>query len=239
MNRRLETKRMLPSIETLQNRIYERFPERSLSNVAQTLVNIAREAQEQAQAIARPNIWLRVGIGFLIFVIVTIIFAGLLGLDLSFSTFTIMDVATLFESIINDIIFISAGIYFLVNIENRRKRGKTLEKLTELRTLAHVIDMHQLTKDPERMLSRGTRTKSSPKESMTAFELSRYLDYCSEMLSMIGKIAMLYVQDFDDEVVSGNVNEIETLTTGLSRKIWQKIMVIYQYEESLHGTDKN
>ena len=32
---------------------------------------------------------------------------------------------------------------------------------------------------------------------------------------------------FDDAVALAAVNEIENLTTGLSRKIWQKIMILY------------
>jgi hypothetical protein len=56
--------------------------------------------------------------------------------------------------------------------------------------------------------------------------LGRYLDYCSEMLSLVGKLAALYVQKFDDPVALAAVNEVEDLTTGLSRKIWQKIMII-------------
>ena len=46
------------------------------------------------------------------------------------------------------------------------------------------------------------------------------------MLSLIGKLAALYVQKFDDPVALGAVNEVEELTTGLSRKIWQKIMIL-------------
>ena len=46
------------------------------------------------------------------------------------------------------------------------------------------------------------------------------------MLSLLGKTAALYLQDFDDSVAIAAVNEIESLTTGLSRKIWQKIMII-------------
>jgi len=56
--------------------------------------------------------------------------------------------------------------------------------------------------------------------------LSRYLDYCSEMLSLTGKIAALYVQTYDDGVALAAVNEVEGLTTGLSRKIWQKLMIL-------------
>ena len=59
---------------------------------------------------------------------------------------------------------------------------------------------------------------------MTAFQLTRYLDYCSELLSIVGKLAALYAQSLPDSVVVAAVNDIETLTTGLSRKIWQKIV---------------
>ncbi len=95
-----------------------------------------------------------------------------------------------------------------------------------MRALAHIIDMHQLTNDPHVITNPGRSTKSSPKRAMTDFELSRYLDYCSEMLSLIGKVAALYVQRFDEPVALSAVDQIEDLTTGLSRKIWQKIMII-------------
>ena len=61
---------------------------------------------------------------------------------------------------------------------------------------------------------------------MTAGELSNYLDYCSEMLAIISKLAALYVQDLDDPQVLGAVNDIQGLTTGLSSKIWQKIVIV-------------
>ena len=86
--------------------------------------------------------------------------------------------------------------------------------------------MHQLTKDPERVLGDWSATKNSPKLSMTPMELSRYLDYCGEMLSLVGKVASLYVQCFDDEAAVAAVSEVEQLTTGLSRKILQKIMIL-------------
>jgi len=57
-------------------------------------------------------------------------------------------------------------------------------------------------------------------------ELGRYLDYCSELLSVISKLSALLVQYFNDEVLLGAVNEIEGLTTGLSGKIWQKIQLL-------------
>jgi hypothetical protein len=63
---------------------------------------------------------------------------------------------------------------------------------------------------------------------MNRIELGRYLDYCSEMLALTGKVATVYVAEFDDPVVLDAVNEVENLTTGLSRKVWQKLMVLHR-----------
>jgi hypothetical protein len=137
------------------------------------------------------------------------------------------------ESAIYDILLIGAAIFFLVTIEGKVKRARAMKALHELRSIAHIIDMHQLTKDPERMLARSQATASSPKPRMTAFELSRYLDYCSEMLSLVGKIAALYIQHLDDGVALAAVNEIEALTTGLNSKIWQKLTILHSFEQQL------
>ena len=93
--------------------------------------------------------------------------------------------------------------------------------------------MHQLTKDPERVHPGIQLTTASPRVNLTRFELSRYLDYCSEMLSLTGKVAAVYVQHFDDAVAIASANEVEQLCTGLSRKIWQKIMILQQSQKSL------
>lgn len=53
-----------------------------------------------------------------------------------------------------------------------------------------------------------------------------YLDYCSEMLSLVGKTAALYAENNDDQVVLQTVEGIEELTMNLSQKIWQKIASI-------------
>ncbi len=101
-----------------------------------------------------------------------------------------------------------------------------MRALHQLRSIAHVIDMHQLTKDPEQLLSNGTDTSSSPKRTLSRFELARYLDYCSEMLSIVSKIAALHLQYLDDGLVLDAANDIQNLTSALSSKIWQKIMII-------------
>jgi hypothetical protein len=99
-----------------------------------------------------------------------------------------------------------------------------LAAIRELRSVAHMVDLHQLSKDPE-IIIEPEEGAMDPGQKMMRFALARYLDYSSEMLSLTGKIAALYVQHFDDRVALQAVIEIETLTTGLSRKIWQKVMI--------------
>jgi hypothetical protein len=130
------------------------------------------------------------------------------------------------EAALNTFIIMGAGVFFLTTVEERIKRRAILEDLHELRSIAHVIDMHQLTKDPTTVLNKALRTKSSPIEDMTGFELTRYLDYCAEMLSLTGKLSALYAQNTRDPVVIHAVNEIEGLTTSISNKVWQKIMIM-------------
>jgi len=45
------------------------------------------------------------------------------------------------------------------------------------------------------------------------------------MLSLIGKIAVLYSQKLRDPVLLDGVDDIEELTNSISQKIWQKIVI--------------
>jgi hypothetical protein len=62
--------------------------------------------------------------------------------------------------------------------------------------------------------------------------LNRYLDYCSESLALISKIAALYVQGFQDPVLLDAVDDVEDLTAGFSRKIWQKITILESFSRT-------
>lgn len=143
------------------------------------------------------------------------------------------------EAAANLMLPLGATLYFLISLETRIKRRRALVAIHELRSIAHIIDMHQLTKDPERILRNWQGTDNSPKHCMTPLQLNRYLDYCSEMLSLTGKIAALYVRQFDDPVAVATVSEVEDLTTGLSRKIWQKIMILTQMDEAQLQSNNN
>jgi hypothetical protein len=90
----------------------------------------------------------------------------------------------------------------------------------------HVIDMHQLTKDPSAAVSVGGKTASSPARTLTPYELSRYLDYCAEMMSLTSKVAVLFAQSLPDPVVTDAVSDIERIASGMAQKVWQKIMML-------------
>lgn len=224
--RSLDAEKIIDTIVTLGKRIDERFPDSGLSRVCHELLTIARESQTRSDWIAKPQRTLRFIIGVLIITIIAVLILVLANTALPRSGFDFVGLVQVSEAGFNVCIILGAAILFLITAETRIKRGRALKAIHELRALAHVIDMHQLTKDPERMLERGTKTPSSPKRNLSEFELMRYLDYCSEMLSLIGKLAALYVQKFDDPVALAAVNDVEELTTGLSRKIWQKIMIL-------------
>ena len=226
MYRSLDPEKILDTIGTLSKRIAERFPGSGLDNVCQELVTVAEESQRRSAWIATPLRSLRVITGALITIIIVVLFFVLANASWPNNGFDLVVLVQVSEAGLNVFLLLSAAILFLVTAETRIKRRRALKAIHELRALAHVIDMHQLTKDPERLVARMKETPSSPKHNLSPAELGRYLDYCSEMLSLIGKIAALYVQKFDDPVALAAVNEVEDLTTGLSRKIWQKIMII-------------
>lgn len=228
MYRELNPQKTLTTITKLQNRINERFPDSGLGKVCQELKEIAETSQQEAEWMQKPNIPLRIGIAFIILIgIVGLVYTITL-LNLTIGTLGLGDFVQMVEASVNDVLLISAGLFFLTSVETRLKRNRALRDLHELRAVAHVIDMHQLTKDPSRLTGahQAIWTPSSPRSTLTVFELMRYLDYCSEMLSLTGKIAALYAQYLPDAVILDTVNDIETLTTGLSRKIWQKIIIL-------------
>jgi hypothetical protein len=217
---------VIETIEKLHDRIYERFGDRGLTAAAAELINIGQRCAAGAKQAGKPNPWLNV-------LAVAIIIAGTSGLVILLGYFSItinrgVEFLALVQGTdaIFDIIMLSGlSIYSLIGIEKRVRRARALKGLYELRSIAHVVDMHQLTKDPGTTL--GTRrTKSSPARDLDREGLLRYLDYCSEMLSLISKLAALYADEMHDTAVISTVNDIEDLTTALSRKIWQKIIVL-------------
>jgi len=237
MYRSLDPEQTLETVALLSRRIGERFPASGLSRVCAELCAIATESRQKAVWFSRPNYALRCLVAVVILLSVSVLGYSIAAMDLRFGSLNAGDLVQVLEAGINDVVLIGAALFFLVTVEARVKRSRALLALHELRTIAHVIDMHQLTKDPSLLRGDAILTPSSPRRRMSFFELTRYLDYCSEMLSLTGKIAALYAQELRDAVVLSAVNEIEVLTTALSRKIWQKIMILHKLDDAAIAED--
>lgn len=222
----LDERAIIRQLQALRNRSAERFPTRGLTQTIGHLLDMARPAAREATSLRKTHWPLRI----LSFVAIGSAIAGLIRLaDFYEITLGGQSNATEFtqavDAALNIILLSGVFIVFFVTLENRFKRTSALNGLYKLRAVAHVIDMHQLTKDPG-WVAGQQRTASSPVRDLTDDQLLRYLDYCSEALSLTGKLGALYAQYFPDSTVISAVNDIEQLTTNLSRKIWQKIMLL-------------
>lgn len=226
--RTLDSKLIIETAERLEKRVAERFPHAGLRGVAIELVSLSRDLAKAAKALEAPIWWLRgvviaaIAAGTLMFLFVgTVLPLG----RISGTDDAVQSVQGI-ESLINMIILAVLGFLALIRTEERIKRKQVFRKLHGLRSLIHVIDMHQLTKDPAALSTDFKPTSHSPARITDRADLARYLDYCSEMLSITGKVAALFAQSVNDNVVVDGVNDIESLGSNLSRKIWQKITLI-------------
>ena len=219
------------TVTHLRERILARFPDRRLPKVAGDLLTLIDEVESGAGAgavrlraarLASRALMVLILAGTVLALVLAVRDAtradGLFGSSL--------DVLPLVETTINDLVFAGIAVYFLWSFPERLQRGRMLALLHRLRSTAHIIDMHQLTKDPEQLRPSFVPTSASKPLDLTRDEMERYLDYCSELLSLVGKTAALCAEESRDSVVLDTVNSIEKLTTGMSRKIWQKISML-------------
>ena len=224
--RQLDQVQIGNTLRRLRDRVAERFPDSSLGKVIEELVSITDEVFDCVAYLRRPNWPIRVGVGVIIAAMTTVLVLGATSIRVAGRVDRLSELVQMLEAATNDIVFLGVGVYFLLTLEARIKRRKALAAVHQLRSIIHIVDMHQLTKDPERLMVPRENTASSPERSMSPPELGRYLDYCSELVSLTSKLAVLFVQNFNDPVVLSTVNELETLATGLSGKIWQKITLL-------------
>ncbi|MBE7438591.1 MAG: hypothetical protein HS115_09070 [Spirochaetales bacterium] len=226
--RHLRASRILSTIDQLEKRIAERFPASSLRQVCREFRELAGGIEELAHACSQP-IWpvrLVVYLAASLLLMVASAAAVAVARQFSLTSYDIADLLQIAESAINELIFLGLALVFLTGLEMRMKRRRILAALDELRSIAHVVDMHQLTKDPASLLAAHLKTESSPERTLSRYQLTRYLDYCSELLALNSKVAALFAQGMQDPVVLSAVNDLESLNQGLSQKVWQKIMIL-------------
>ncbi|MFM9939052.1 MAG: hypothetical protein ACKVP7_06115 [Hyphomicrobiaceae bacterium] len=227
MYRALDPEKIVSQLEQLERRINERFPGAGLARVCTELITVARESHARVERIGRRNWALRISV--LVLLLACVVLIGWIGRYIDFSKTNADSVYSVLQGIeatMNIVVLMGVAVLFLIGFEERLKRRRAVAAIHELRSIVHVIDMHQLTKDPGSIVGQGRDTASSPKRSLTPFLLARYLDYCSEMLSLTAKVAALYAQSLPDPVVASAANDLEQMTANLANKIWQKINIV-------------
>jgi len=223
----LDPNHIIDTVGRLTERIDMRFPDSGLGKVCRELQGVARNTAERCIEINRPIMWLRLVSGAFVLLLPAALFTVIMIFKMPDEEMKLDHFVEVLEPGVNVLVLMGIAIFFAISLETRLKRNKALHSIHELRSIAHIIDMHQLDKDPDKARTPVITVEGAkPPDHLTPEELTHYLDYCSEMLSIIGKVAALYVQRFNDPVALASVNEVESLTTGLSRKIWQKIMIL-------------
>lgn len=222
--RTIDADLVLQTLERLRLRIKERFPNAGLGNVCAELAVLATDTKSHVTKLAKPMIWIRVGVALVLAAGAGFAGYGIHTIGYQSGATEMLSLVSALESAVNLLLVVGAGVFSLTSLEARLKRHTAMEALHELRSIIHVIDLHQLTKDP--VMFGAKLTKASPNRKLSPFELVRYLNYCSEMLSLSGKLAALYAQDFNDPDVIEAASDIEQLATNLSQKVWQKITIV-------------
>ena len=229
--RTLEKLEPVPVIETarrLRDRIGARFPDRGIHRVAQELVSLTEQVADTSAGSRRRSRLVRAGSHTVIGIVVLVaLFAFGFAVEAAFTEAPDngLDWLPLIESAVNDIVFVAIAVVLLYSFPERVQRTDLLAKLHRLRSLAHIIDMHQLTKEPESLRDAFAGSLDDDVD-LTAEQVEYYLEYCTELLSMVSKAAALCAEESQDDIVLNTVSTIETLTMGMSRKVWQKITVL-------------
>lgn len=233
---------------TLERRIRDRFPTSSLLHNASWLRVLVSLAPAETAAYRRRFVLLR--LLFLLFAVLAVgIFGfGIYRLNLDYKPDSVVELAQLIESGINDVIFLSLGAYFLFRLEPWIKRHRMLLFLGKLRDLVHVTQLLQMNKDPERVVrpvslqlassvGAGTipsgparaesRAQDPPGAENSAFLMGRYLDYCLDMLTLISAVAAFVGRDVTDKLIRDGIWEIEELCSSISAKISNKTLMLF------------
>lgn len=212
----LDPTEIVKSERALSERIKAKFPGRGIDKVSDQLSIACQRSLEVSERLSKPNWWLRSIQYFVISILIFSIAFAISRLEMDPGINDLFEVVQGIESSINDFIFIAVAVWFVMRLESSWKRRISLRSLHTIRSIAHVIDMHQLSKDPQVLGSEPSKRD----------ELLAYLDFCSDMLAITSKAAAIHAQGYEDHDTLSAVREIEALTDGFRNRIWQKIAII-------------
>jgi hypothetical protein len=229
MYRHLDPGKLQQTIALFRGRVAGVFPGSGLAEVAAEVEAATAHCISEVRALALPDWKLRcwAGLAALLVAIVPLevyFFSGVRARQFE----SLSEFVQVSDAAFNMLVLLGGAILFLVTLEERIKRRRALKALHELRSLAHVIDMHQLCKDPGMKLVAldGPRKREREPAIHSDAELWLYLSFCTDLLAVVGKGAALFGDGQSDRVILDTVNELEMLSTSLSRKIWQKLSLV-------------
>ena len=162
----LDAGKTVKTVDVLSRRIAERFPGSGLHAVSRHLSGLAAVAGDRAASIARPIWWLRVLATGFVGAILMVSVVAVVQWQPTGERLTWTELIQVLEAGINDVVLLGLGVFFLFTIGIRIRRRRALRALHELRAVAHIIDMHQLTKDPERRAFMARKRSSSSSSSL-------------------------------------------------------------------------
>jgi hypothetical protein len=212
MEQNLDPQKLIKTSASLAEWIKTEFPHAHLAKVAEEVQVFSKEAVAKAAKIREPIWLLRLGVW------------GLIALALAAAlhqviTHPLDQILRFLDDTKGAAVYIVGFIAVLIGLEVRWKRRRALTAVHQLRALSHIIDMHQLAKDQAIAQFRDEESK-----------MQEYLHACTALLALVSKIGQLYVDHFPDSVATSAVNDFEMITTGLSNKIWMKILSMKKVE---------
>lgn len=225
---RIQHEKIVASLAQLAQRIEERFPNSGLLQLTQEIQSEVKGIPDSFVVISQsPRAF-----GFFKFLVIALVIGAIAGMvsqiEMTQDFWTAGVFSQVLASLVQLAVYVGILILFVFTFEKKVKTKKALACMNAYREFAHLIDLHQLAKDPTTFLKNYQPSSASRKNDLGKFLMSRYLAYCNELLSFLGKATALYVHQFPFEPLMSAADQIEDLTTGLSIRIWQKNSVLIQ-----------
>ena len=122
------------TIAQLSNRVKERFPDGNLIQACDELLRLSRDTKLRAEWIGSPIISLRIVATILISLIAVALVSAFSQLNLSSGRLDVVVFVYFLNAGMNNIVISAAVVFFLITIEARVKRRRSLLAIHELRS---------------------------------------------------------------------------------------------------------
>lgn len=170
----------------------EEFPSSGLAAVANEVAAVSEGSVDRFHQIQKPRIMMRLMVGILVLCAISGPFLFSVLVNFSEEVTNLGDFLEATDAGLHMILLLAEGIVFLVGMKNRTRRHQALEALAEYRSLADLVELHQINKAP------GLDLKEAPENDIrtvrTVEALASYLDFSGVLLSIIGKLSAYYAQ---------------------------------------------